>query len=578
MSEPTVRASFQAADLGAASVLLAAVPFLNAHIQGPNVTMLSQLAAIASWGLVLVFCPARLASWRNNLSPPVLAATLWLVAQLLAPLLSGLPWSLAFSAATLLLAFVALFLLGQGLDTGQRERWWAWTCRALVLAGVFNVFVALVQVFWPESADGNWIARSGLPGRAVGNMRQPNHLATLLMWSSIAAVYLSERRAGGGLRRTLLLPVLLSSFMLAIVLSASRTGMLAVAMLVSWAVIDRTLSKRSRLSLWATPLMLVLSWALMSYWAHSQQHVFGAESRLSEGAGSPSRIAVLSNALDLLRQNPWTGIGAGEFNLAWTMTPFPDRPVAFFDHTHNLPMQVLVELGLPLGATILLLLCWGLWRAWKHCAALDGDAARCARSALMVVLMAGLHSLLEYPLWYSYFLLPTAMAFAVCSPSTVQSGEGQSDNADWAKLGAVLICGTLYAAWDYNKAVVIYDPPANNAGSLEERIKIGQRSLLFSHMADYAAATNYPPGPEALAAAKRTAHNLIDARLMMAWARSLHATGDTDRARYVVARLREFRNAAAQEWLDECLGLVPGQVAPFQCEPPKRDYSFREMR
>ncbi len=29
----------------------------------------------------------------------------------------------------------------------------------------------------------------------------------------------------------------------------------------------------------------------------------------------------------------------------------------------------------------------------------------------MLVLMIGLHSLLEYPLWYAYFLLPTAFAW-----------------------------------------------------------------------------------------------------------------------------------------------------------------------
>ena len=31
-----------------------------------------------------------------------------------------------------------------------------------------------------------------------------------------------------------------------------------------------------------------------------------------------------------------------------------------------------------------------------------------------MVLMVTLHSLLEYPLWYSYFLLPTAFAFGLC--------------------------------------------------------------------------------------------------------------------------------------------------------------------
>jgi hypothetical protein len=69
---------------------------------------------------------------------------------------------------------------------------------------------------------------------------------------------------------------------------------------------------------------------------------------------------------------------------------------------------------------------------------------------------------------------------------------------------------------------------------------------------------------------------------MMAWARSLAATGDVDRARYVVARLREFRSKQAEDWLAECPVLAEVGVAaaaqPFQCQAPQRVYGFREMR
>ncbi len=74
---------------------------------------------------------------------------------------------------------------------------------------MLSLLVSIIQVFWPELPDGSFIARSGIPGRAVGNMRQPNHLASLLMWSCVAAVYLADqsslRRIGG----TWALPVLL---------------------------------------------------------------------------------------------------------------------------------------------------------------------------------------------------------------------------------------------------------------------------------------------------------------------------------------------------------------------------------
>ena len=61
---------------------------------------------------------------------------------------------------------------------------------------------------------------------------------------------------------------------------------------------------------------------------------------------SGSRFGIWANTLALIRMHPWTGVGLGEFNLAWSLTPFPGRPIAFFDHTHNLVLQFAVELGL----------------------------------------------------------------------------------------------------------------------------------------------------------------------------------------------------------------------------------------
>ena len=49
------------------------------------------------------------------------------------------------------------------------------------------------------------------------------------------------------------------------------------------------------------------------------------------------------------RARTLAGVGFGEFNLAWTLSEFPSRPTAFFDHTHNLPLQLLVGAGRSAG-------------------------------------------------------------------------------------------------------------------------------------------------------------------------------------------------------------------------------------
>ncbi len=567
--------------------LACAVGTLIAYNLPPSATLFNQVAALMAWGGLVVLPLAVSGAPRIDLGAArsaLLALALLLGAALASVLWTQLPLSLALHAAALLAAAMALLLTGSGARaSGRIESLMTMLCLGWVLAGVLSAAISDIQVFAPQMADGDWIARSGIPGRAVSNMRQPNHLASLLMWSCVAVIWLGEARQ---LRRSVVL-TLLGLFVFTVVLSASRTGMLGIGMLAVWGLVDRKLSRSSRLALLCTPLMLAASWLAMSIWAQHGAHAFGAANRLSEGAGSPARLAILANAWALVKQYPLTGVGWGEFNLAWTMTPFPDRPTAFFDHTHNLPMQLMVELGLPLSVLVMALLGWALLRAFAATRSATGMQAVALRCAFMMVLTIGLHSLLEYPLWYAYFLLPTALFLGLCLGSeagdAVETPHGSRrprlslPSQALAAAGALMVLAGGVTLIDYRKAVVIYAPPAE-ATPLEARIEVGQHSVLFSTQGDYAAATSLSPGPAALAAAKRAAHNLIDVRLMMAWAQSLHATGDDDRARYVVQRLKEFRNSQAQEWLDECKAVPDGAARPFQCDPPSREYSYKEMR
>jgi len=568
------------------ALLACALPLLLAYNLTPSATLFNQLLALGGWGALVLYLSLQVPLARGRMPAAAWGLLLMLLAALSSPLLNGLPWSLALSGAALLGAAMAVLLAAQALAAEQRQGFFLAFMWALLLAGLASALISLVQVFMPDWADGNWIARSGIPGRAVGNMRQPNHLASLLIWACVAAVALAQPL--GPRRRPALAPAALSAILLllvlAIVLSASRTGMLAVLLLALWGAFDRRLTRASRIALLATPAMLALHWALLSAWASLGSHAFGAEARLAEGAGSPSRLAILRNTWALLQQHPLTGVGWGEFNLAWSMSPFPDRPVAFFDHCHNLPMQVLVELGWPLGLAVLGLLLWSCWVAWREsCRASLADEAVMRRSAFMVVAMIGLHSLLEYPLWYSYFLLPTAFAFGFCLAPQVRGGGVVASAPAALRLslglaGGALLLGSLWAVQDYLQVVAVYAPPAQ-AAPLEQRIARAQRSLFFAAQADYAAATSSPPGEAALAATRRTAHNLIDVRLMMAWAKSLHAVGDTDQARYVVQRLREFRSTQGAEWLEVC-DRPPAAVGelPFQCAPSQHRYDWRELR
>lgn len=574
-------------ELGLALILALAAPTLLAYNVPPSATLLNQLLAVAGWGGVMwvladarqVRCSGLLRVW------PLLAVVALLLMAVGVAGAQGLPQPLALQSVLMLLLAWLVFAAAytSRLDDEQGGGSAAAFASAMLLAGLLSAAVALVQVFapsWTAWADGHVIARSGLPGRAVGNLRQPNHLSSLLLWALIAWVPLAHAGRWFSKRVPLVIwPLTGVALVLAVVLTASRTGSVGIVLVALWGVVDKRLARRVRLAMLAAPLVYLLCWALMTGWAHSTAHTFGGEARLAEGDLSASRFGIWSNTLALIRANPWWGVGWGEFNFAWTLSPFPGRPVAFFDHTHNLPLQLAVELGLPLAALISALLLWALWqgatRAWR----VEGEGSAATRAAFMMVLMIGVHSLLEYPLWYAYFLLPTAWAWGLALREPDDAGLPPAVPASpwWLVAGMAVLLGSASALWDYNKAVAIFTA-GDGSLSLPQRIERGRGSLLFAHHADYAAVTTSEPPSQAMASFASTTHSLLDTRLMIAWARALDETGQRDRARYIAERLKEFRNPEAKEFFAACAAEPAASgPAPFQCEPAQQPHSWREF-
>ncbi len=452
-------------------------------------------------------------------------------------------------------------------------------CFALLAAGVVGGILGCVQVFFPEVADSVWIAATAADGRASGNLRQPNHLSSLLVWSLVALVWLRQSNT---------IPAevswMLGTFAaFCIVLTGSRTGLVDVGLLAAWGVCDRRLPKPVRAALLALPLIYAASWWGMREWAHSTGGVFGGEARMGAQADiSSSRYGIWSDTLSLIQQHPWFGVGFGEFNFAWSLTPFPHRPVAFFDHTHNIALQFAVELGLPVAVLLIMFLLVAIVLAFINSIRLDSmEQSSVARAAAMIVLMIGVHSMFEYPLWYAYFLLPCAFAFGMAL--SVQDSAAISDEARdvgflrahaWRFAGAgLLICGVL-SVLDYFRVVPIFE--AGGGTTLEQRIEQGRNSVLFSHHADYAAATTVSTPAQRFASFSTATHNLLDTRLMMAWAKAYAERGDVERAKHLAQRLREFHNEDSAEFFAVC--EEESEPLPFQCSKPAREMDYRDFR
>jgi O-antigen ligase len=617
----------------AAAIGAAAMPALLAYNVPPSATFFNQAAAMIGWGLV-----AALTALSIRLRPGLMSGSLirssigdvdphrsgllCLVGALCivalcaaqAAAFGPLPSSLALSAIGMIAAALVLFWAGASARrAGIGKEVFRALCIAMVVAGLISVVIGFIQVYIPSLADGVLIAPGG-SGRASGNLRQANHLSSLVVWAAVASAWLYEERAERRFRSKMLAAVMHALFVFAVALSASRTGMMELVALTLWGTLDKRLSRYMRLLLVLTPVIYLAWWLGMDAWARIGSHVFVGAERLQQADISSSRYAIWSNAIALIKAQPWLGTGFGEFNMAWTLTPFPGRPTEFFDHPHNLVLHLATELGIPLATIITAMLCWALWRMFAASRRGGLDEQRLTRAGFVMVVTIATHSMLEYPLWYAYFLLPTALMLGLglgADPASVALPEPNarvpavgalSDRGAFGRSLAlmsaalVMVALSIGSLFDYYRVVVIFDPPAN-AGPLMDRIADGEHSWLFAHHAGYADATTEQDPPAELSSFAAPIYYLLDARLMMAWADAYARNGDLAKASYIARRLREFNNGDTTAYFAPCdVASLPGtsmarverrkgRVAatlpsgkPYQCVEPTQALSWRDFR
>lgn len=386
----------------------------------------------------------------------------------------------------------------------------------LLLAALAAAAIGLVQFFVGDAGWAPWVHASA-QGQAIGNLRQRNQQATLLalgVWALLwwvarlqALVGRPSAPGAGGRWWPPLLAVLVPWALVLLAVSgaatASRTGALewlvVLALLLCW----RRSGGGMALAMGGVGLAVYLlaSWglpALLLQW--TGVHMDGLFSRLSDATQPCTGRRVLwANVLQLIAERPWAGWGWGELDYAHYITPFAgERFCVLLDNAHNLPLQLAVELGLPAA----LLLCgaalWAVLRArpWR-----ETDPPR--QLAWGVLAIVGLHSLLEFPLWYGPFQLATALAVLVLlAPLGARwrggGSRGRLQGRVWAGAGllSAVVLG-LVLAHDYARVSALYRPVAERPAALRAltAAEAAQQLRFFRAPAQFAQLTTTPVTP-----------------------------------------------------------------------------------
>lgn len=459
----------------------------------------------------------------------------------------------------LMLCMAAVHALRAG--AGERSSRLAWSrllAMGLVAAAAVGGVIGLIQYLVGDAGLAPWIHASTI-GQAVGNLRQRNQQASLLSlglwallwWTLHAPRWRTPWAETAGPAKAPGLPgsmgnVLAVSAMvwmaLAQAATASRTGavqwLLVLGLVVCW---RRTGAGTAlRLAVAALAVFVVAAWALPELlWQVQGVRADALFQRFAEDSRTcTSRRVLWANMLTLIAQKPWLGWGWGELDYAHYITLFPgERFCVLLDNAHNLPLHLAVELGLPAAAALCIgVTAWVLVsRPWR-----ETEPAR--QLAWGVLAIVGLHSMLEYPLWYGPFQITTLAALALLLWPGHRALPARG--AVVAAGGAVLIWALCaFAAWDYHRVSQLYKPYEGRSAAYRDdtQAKVGH-SVLFGSQVDFARLTTMAPtrdnAAQMNALAQEMLHYSPEPRILEALIESAVMLGKDDEAAFHMKRYR----------------------------------------
>ncbi len=357
---------------------------------------------------MLGLCAMPLLVTRGSAAPATIPRIALLpVALLLLVMLQTLSGKLAYIEQALLFSLYMLWitlllLLGHRLRSEMGLPVLVTVLATFLLLGAeLNAFVGILQHYRWDTWF-NAVVTEKISPAIYGNTAQPNHFAHYIALGLISLGLLLSRKI---LRAT---PVLLLTLPLlfVLVLSGSRTAglyLIAITVLAYW------WQRRNRTDkvLLHYALLLLLGFALMHWFvqlpwlAGTSGSVTTVQRLLGEVESGGIRLYLWRESWHIFTNFPLLGAGFGQF--AWQhflLLPQlqPGQITGLYNNAHNIVMQFAAEMG---AAGLLIL--FGTLFAWL------GQIVRVqltiyhwwGYAALSVV---GIHSLLEYPLWYAYFL------------------------------------------------------------------------------------------------------------------------------------------------------------------------------
>lgn len=319
-----------------------------------------------------------------------------------------------FGQAVIGAAYIAGFLFAQ--IAGQQLQIWraAWVGNiffgAILAAAVVSVGMQIFQ--WLGLSGGSeltaiWIAAVDV-SRPSANLAQPNLLATLILWAILAVLWFSTAEYINSQSRFFIILFLL----VGLALTQSRSGFLGLILLGVVCIFSRKKDKKLPSEYSVIGLFFLYILVICSIEPLSQLLLLDNIESISKRPSGQARWFAWRMFWDAIADRPWFGYGWNNVMQAHLHEAERHPNVGqLFAQTHNLFLDFFVWAGVPIGLLLSIFIIY--WNITVFRNVKDTHQA----IYYLVICLAGLHSLVEFPLHHAYFLLPVGFVIGILNES-----------------------------------------------------------------------------------------------------------------------------------------------------------------
>lgn len=263
-------------------------------------------------------------------------------------------------------------------------------------------------------------------GAAGGVFANPNHQALLLAIGIAAASTWAADQQKAALWR---LPVAGGAaiwFLLMIIASGSRTGLvlgflsLGISIIIARPALTALLSPVPPRLRWAIVIVGVATIITLAVVSFTSGRAVSFHRLLTLSTGEDMRSRALPIVLDMVRTYMPLGSGLGSFDPLFRMYE-PDAllKLTYFNHAHNDYLEVALQSGIFGIALIILIIGWGIYagiKAWRSHPARPSQLA--ARFATVAMLLIAIASGVDYPARTPIIMALIAIVAILANPTS----------------------------------------------------------------------------------------------------------------------------------------------------------------